>query len=362
MFEKEQGDFEAKYAIPYEENAAVIYKKLMRDFDSKKMRLKFLRPGVLKTVLSGPWNSADYPELTQWLQEHENTIRILPQACRFKKCRFPSNYKLRVTDTLERNRYMAPKSWAVLLLISANNDVAEGHLDQGLLKYVCALRIADHLYQQKRMDDFLHSFSIEGRALTPIKRFVIEEQLNDEQLGILNDGLVNLENNWSSDFLQCLEYEKLFVQNTFCSLAFEKNIKNRIRYSRYPADAIRGRFRRIWFERTYEYKKSMKACAILAWFIFPATPQKAAEMIDEVYEEYFAMTETGFDWDKQADQPPALELNCRFLIWLLSKRISQPYNGFHDIYFKRLTQRRGLRLLTAIKQYRNIHNTWPQSL
>jgi hypothetical protein len=363
MFEKEWDEFEAKYIIPYEENAAVIYNKLVRDFDPQKMRLTFLRPGVRRIVLSAPWISADYPELTQWLREHGNTIRILLHASQFKACRFPSNFKLRVTDVLELNRYTALKSWAILLLLSANNNVAEGRLDQGLLKYVCALRIADHLYQQKRIADFLLCFSIEGLALTPIKKLVIEEQLNEKQLGVVADSLTNLENNWSSDFLQCLEYDSFFVKNTFCSLVFEKDAQSRVRYSRNPSDAIWGRFRHRRFEETYWYRKSMKAYAILAWFVFPATPQKAAKMIDKIYEEYHAMAESGYDWDKQTiGPPPSLELNCRFLIWLLTKGTSRPYIGFHDIYLKRLAQRRGLRLLTAIKQYQVEHGTWPDGL
>lgn len=362
-FEEELAAFEAKYDIPYEENAAVVYNKLVRDFDSQKMNLKFLHPGVRKVVLSEPWVSADYPELTQWLRVHENTISILPQASGIKTCRFPGNFKLKVSDMLELNRYAALKSWAVLLLISANNDIAEGHLDQGLMKYVYALRIADHLYQQDRIADFLIGFGIEGLVLVPIRRVVIEEQLNDRHLRIVADSLTNLENNWSSDFLQCLEYDKLFVANTFCSLVFEKDAKGRVRYSRNPADAIRGHFRRRRFEETYLFKKSMKAYAILAWFVLPDTPRKAAEMVDKIYEEYHAMAESGFDWDKKTIAPlPSLELNSRFLILLLTRSTSLPYGGFHDIYLKRLTQRRGLRLLTAIKQYHNKHGTWPDSL
>ena len=363
IFEKEQDEFEAKYTIPYEENAAVIYNKLVWDFDPQEMRLKFLHPEVRKKVLSEPWISYDYPELALWLGEHENTISFLPQACRFKTCRFPGNFKLRVTNMLELNRYTALKSWAILLLLSANNDVAEGRLDSGLSKYACVLRMADHLYQQKRIADFLLCFSIEGLALKPVRRLVIEEQLSDSQLRNVSDSLTNLEDNWSSDFLQCLEYDKFFVKNTFCSLAFEKDTQNHVRYSRNPANAIWGRFRRSKFKETYWFRKSMKAYAILAWFVFPATPRKAAEMIDKVYEEYHAMAKSDFDWDKQkAGPPPSLELNCKFLVWLLTKSISRPYSGFHDIYLKRLAQRRGLSLLVAIKQYNIEHDMWPKSL
>ena len=362
-FDDEIAVYEEKYAIPDEENAAIIYHELMQGYDPKKLRLNFLHPEVQKIVLSEPWMSDDYPELVQWLQGHENTIKILPQACRIRTCRFIGNFKIRMTDKLQIDRYTALKSWAVLLLLSGNNDIAEDHLDQGLLKYTDALEIANHLYQQKRITDFLISFGIEDLAFLPISRLVIEERLDDKQLDIVSDSLRNLENNWSSDFRRCLEYNKLFVKNAFCSLVFEKNTNNHIRYNRSPEDAIWGRFRLKKLKETYWQKKSMKAYTILVWFVLPDTPQKAAEIIDKIYEEYYAMAESDFDWDKEKIDPLySLELNCRFLIWSLSDRISGRFDGFHDIYLKRLTQRRGLKLLIAIKQYKNEHGAWPNSL
>ena len=363
-FDDEITTREVKYAIPDKENAAVIYNGLLQDFDPRKMNLKFLPPGVRKIVLSEPWIGSDYPELVQWLSGHETVIRTFPQVYRIRTCRFPGNYKLSVTGKLQINRYVALKSWAVLLMLSGNNDIAENRINQGLLKYLNTLRIADHLYQQKRMVDFLQSFTIENLTLIPISRLVIEESLIDKQLRIISDDLTNLEDNWSSDFLECLEHEKLYVKNTFCSLIFEKDLKDRIRYSRNPAAAIWQRLRLRKLNEKYALKVSMKAYAILAWFTFPATPQKVTEIIESTYEEYYAMTEAGFDWDKQTDgTPPSFKLNCRFLIWwLLTKRTSRPYSRFHDIYLKRLAQRRGLSLLIAIKQYHNEHGTWPESL
>jgi len=362
-FDEEIAVHEAKYAIPHEENAAIIYNELLQDYDPQQMRLKFLRPGVRKVVLSGPWISEDYPKLAQWLHGHENTIRILQQACRIKTCRFPSNFNLAVTDKLQINRNTALKSWAILLLLSGNNDIAEGRLDQGFLKYVWALQIADHLYQQKRIIDFLISFVIEGLALPPINRLVIEEQLNDKQLKIVSYNLKNLENNWCSDFSQCFEYDKFFVKNTFCSLVYETDAKGCVRFSRDPAAAIWGRFRLRKLKETFWQRKSMKAYTILAWFTLPATPQKAAKIIEKIYEECRAMAEPGFDWDKEKiGTPPSLELNCHYLIWSLTSRISRLYGRFHDIYLKCLAQRRGSRLLIAIKQYNIEHGSWPANL
>jgi hypothetical protein len=362
IFDEEIAAYEKKFTVPDEQNAAVIYNRLLQDFDPKTMGLKFLPPGGRRKVLSEPWTNTDYPELAKWLHGHENTIGILLNVSKIESCRFTGNYKISVTDELQINRNMALKSWTVLLLISANNDIAESRIEEALFKFACALQLTDHLYQQKRITDFLIGFGIEGLILRPINRFVIEEQLNNEQLEIISDNLTSLENNWPSDFSQCLEYDKLFIKNTFCSLVFEMDSKGGLRYSRNPAAAIWERLRLRKLQETYWQKKSMKAYAIFAWFTLPATPQKAAEIVEKTCKQYHAMADPGFNWDKRTLQSPSLEFNTRFLIWLIARRTSRTYSGFHDIYLKRLAQRRGLRLLVAIKRYHNESGIWPASL
>lgn len=359
----ELAGLEARYAIPPEQNAATIYNRLLQDFDPREMRLAFLRPQVRKTALSGPWLSRDNPQLTQWLHSHKNVINTLLQARSIKTCRFPSNIELVLTDKSQVYRYSSLKSWAVLLLLSANNDAAESRLDRALSKYACAIQMAKHLYQQKRIIDFLIGFGIEGLTLPPLNSFVIEGQPSKNQLQLLSETLKNLKNNWCSDFSQCLEYDRLFVKNAFCSLVYQTNPKGRVRLSRNPAAAIGGRFLPRMPAQTYWQRKSMKASTILGWLFLPATPQKAAQMIDTIYEKCRPMTKPEFPWGKENTfANPSLQLNCRFLVMSLTNRSTRLYSRFHDIYLKRLALRRGSRLLTAIKQYKTEHGTWPPNL
>ncbi|MHC4425389.1 MAG: hypothetical protein ACYSYV_04735 [Planctomycetota bacterium] len=362
-FDEELAGHEAKYAVAEEENAAIIYNRLLRYFDSEEMNLKFLRPGVREMALSEPWLSQDHPKLTRWLDKHEDTVNTLQQIQNIKRCRLPSIIKLTLTDELEINRYPSLKSWAVLLLLSGNNDIAEDRLDQALSKYACVLQMADHLYQQKRMVDFLMGFGIECLAFPPTGRFVIEHRFSQEQLQVVSDALTSLENNWSSDFSECLEYDKLFVKGAFCSLFYQINPGGRVRLSRDPAAAMWPRLRPGELEETYWQRKSMKACTIPAWFFLPATPEKAAEMIDAVYEKHCAKARLDFDWARENTGPrPSLKLNCRSVVTSLTNRSTRLYGGFHDIYMKRLAQRRGLRVLIAIQQYNIENGCWPASL
>jgi len=83
-FDKELAALEAKHAIPDEENAAAIYSQLFEIYDRKTMNPEFLSRKHDKLTLSEQWSSREYPQLAQWLKEHESTIKTLMRAVRKK--------------------------------------------------------------------------------------------------------------------------------------------------------------------------------------------------------------------------------------------------------------------------------------
>ena len=362
-FTQELAAHESEYTIPQSQNAAVIYDKLLQGYVPNEWRMRFLPKEVYDQTLSEPWFSRDYPALAQWLDRHKEVITALPEACRIKTCRFPSGFELSAADSSQIYRYSALKSWALALLLSGNNDVAEGHSDEGFLKYVYALQMAKHLYQQKRTHDFLIGFGIEGIALPRINRFIVESNVSGEQLRFLAETLGTLENNWSDDFSQCFEYDTLFVKNAFCSLVYQTDPNGRVRLSRDPAAAISGFRRPRTPAEAYWQRKSMKASAMFAWFFVPSTPDQAAELIDAVFEQYRSMADPNFAWDKLDNARSGFHsLNCYFLVWSLINRTTLQYDGFHSIYPKRLLQRRGTRVLIALKEYYIANGRWPANL
>lgn len=363
-FTEELTAHEASYTLPENQNAAVIYNKLLQDFVPNEWRIRFLRKEAYEQTLSEPWLSGDYPALSQWLDKHGETLKALPAACRIKTCRFPSDFRMSPSGQSQTHRYSALKSWALVLVLSGNNDVAEGRPDEAFPKYIDAIQIAEHLYQQKRIHDFLIGFGIEGIALPRINRFLVESNVSEKQLQLVAEALGNLEDNWSEDFSRCFEYDRLLVKNTFCSLVYQTNAAGRVRLSRDPLAAILGPHRTTAPAETYWQEKSMKAYIIPAWFFFPATPRKAAEMIDTIFKEYHPISQTDFAWDKEDDTPAGFHsLNCRSLIRsLIINRASLQYGGFHDIYPRRLSQRRGTRILIALKQYNIKNGRWPENL
>ncbi len=361
-FAEQIASLQARHAVPDEQNAATIYNRLLKDYDPAEMKLVFLDPGQKSVTLSQPWPSDAYPDLAMWLQERQELIAELLRAAQMQDCRLPLNFELVISDRMELNRYPSLQNWAGMLLRSGNNDLAEDRIDQAVAKYLAALQMAGHLYQQQQMVDFLIGFAIESIALRPLNRFVVQGQANQERLRRISQSLENLKNNWSCDFRKCLDYDKLFAKSAFCTLAYQRNAQGEVRLSRNPVAAIRYGFRRK-VPQDYWQRTSTKASAMLAWWFLPSTPDGAARMIDAHYRKYYTMTDPDFDWQQaHVDPVPRFRPNCRFVIRMLTDNTTRLYRPFHETYLKRLAVRRGSRLLVAIKQYQLEHNAWPPDL
>jgi hypothetical protein len=360
-FDEELAALEAKYAVSDEENAAAIYDKLFEDIDGDPNEPEFFLQSSPSSK-DGPWLSKDHPETAEWLKGHQDKISILLQATKKDKCHFPMH-----ADPWSFGQYMERlakiRRCAFLLLSAGNNDIGEGRIDAGLEKHSCIIRMADHLYQQPVIIDFLTGFAIEGLALTQLNRFVMESHPNAEQLELIGDSIKGLEDNWGSDFIKILEHEKLFRQNTFCSLAYQVNPRGKVRLGREPTAPSRATEAQKSPTLSYPQRKLLKAHTILNWFFMSSTPQKVAAMFEASSERYYAMAEPDFDWDKGPDQfRPRLRANYDYVVDVLTNLLAPAYYSVHDTYLRNLSLRRGSRLLVAIRQYKNENGTWPENL
>ncbi|MHC4683144.1 MAG: hypothetical protein ACYTBX_18035, partial [Planctomycetota bacterium] len=126
-FDEELAALKAKYAIPDEENAAMIYNKLFEYFDIDSNQPEFF----IKSKPSSkdePWLSKDHPETAEWLKTQQSTIETLMQASKIEECRFsiPSDH-FTFGESMKR---LAPMRQCAFLLVSAaNNDIAEGRIE-----------------------------------------------------------------------------------------------------------------------------------------------------------------------------------------------------------------------------------------
>ena len=365
-FDAELAALEAKYAIPDEENAALAYDAILEPLDIDSNQPEFFLKSTPSSI-NEPWLSKDHPEMAEWLKDRQDTIAKLLEASRRNKCYFSvPSYSWDMGQHMDRLASMRPCGY--LLISAGNNDIGEGRIDAGLEKYLCIIRIADHLYQQPAALDFLVGSALESLALTQLNRFVIERESTAEQLQLISNASGDLKNNWGSQFKRFLETDKLLTKNTICSMAYEVNPEGEVRLSRNPIASVSATQSQ---ELPTLTRVLYKAKTIFNWFFMPSTPQKAAEIFDASFDRYNAMTEPDFDWVTQPQNFDQLftksklirsSLNYRYFARLIVELSEGAYFGLHDAYLRSLAVPRSSRVLIAVKQYRNEHGTWPDDL
>ncbi len=327
------------------------------------MHPDFLDPNIEYLTLRELWSSKDYPELAQWLQQQQRTITKLLEASKVEKCVFPITHDtLSLSDTMD---YLPNiRGWTFLLVRAGNNDVAEGRMEEGLEKYLCVKKIGDHIWQQSTILEILVGMAVEDLALGRFKAFVITAVATEEHLSLIEKAVADIKHDWASDIPRILECEKLMAKNLMCSMAYQINSEGRTRFSRDPVAAMRPEFPEELPLLTYWQRKVIKAGTILAWFGMPSTPQKAGEIIDGIYGDFYSMIESDFDWQQKPTEfsLSSIKFNFGFLAKLIVGMSIESYYRIHDIYLRNIAGQRGTRIIIALRRYKNQTGQWPDKL
>jgi len=369
-FDEELAAIKAKRAIPDEENAAIIYNQLLKNYDEDTPEPNFVDNDCYDLTMSEPWASDDHPEIAQWLKDHQSTITKLLEASKVEKCRFPIEANI-VTNNQWSTRSQTTRHWALLFITAASNDIAEGRIEQALEKQIAVLQMGKHQRQQPTINDTLVGIAIEALAIGQFKRFIIDGDATEAHLSVIEKALIDIKHDWSYDLPRILEGEKLLAKNMLCSMAYEVNPKGKLRLSRDPSAAIRAQFPEEIPPPTYWRRKLTKAGTILGWFGMPSTPQKAVEVIDSSYEILYAMAEPDFDWQKEPRGFSFSIMDLRFnyrnifgtIFRLLANLSEESYYQIHDLHLRHiLSGQRGSRIIIALRRYKNKNGRWPESL
>jgi len=363
-FDKELAALEAKNKIPDEENAAIIYNQLLADYNKTDFEPNCLDDEFTDCETSKTyWHSKDYPEVAKWIRCHKETISRLMQASKFEKCKFDVTSKTLFSFDMERLGDF--RQWAQLLSRAANNDIAEGKIEQGLKKNYCTLQIGNHLCQQSFLIQILCGMAIKNIAISNLKDFIVIGNINKKQLDII-EGLINeVKYNWESDLPRVLDYEKLLFKNML-GLFYEVNAKGQYRFTRNPENTINF-FLPPEFKippQNYLQKKRAKAYGIIGWFFAPATPQELSKIIDDAYPKYYETTDPNFDWSKGPNKfsLSTFQLNYKYFIESLSYILEPAYYKIHDLYLQGDSFKKGALLLIAIRRYKDKNGFWPENL
>lgn len=364
-FDEELAALEAKYAIPDSENAVIIYNQLLENYDSNAFEPDFLDPNIEYLTRTEPWSSGDYPELAQWVKQHDSTIAKLIEASKMERCRFTRSYNIfRMDESMERLALM--RRWAFLLSRAANNDLCEGRIDQAIEKQIAVLKMAKYQCQQSTIIDMLVGIAIEALVLGQFKTFVVTGDATEQHLSVIEEALAEIKHDWTSDLPRILEGEKLFAKN-FLGMFYAINPEGKVRRGPNPLVIIRSQCPEELPRLTYWQRRLTKVSALLGWFFLPASPQKAGKIIDDSYKKYYAMAEPNFDWQKKPEEPKGFSLtsakfNFHFMIEMLVSIMEPAFHRIHDTYLRLYADKRCSQIIIALRRYKNKYDRWSQSL
>jgi len=367
-FDEELAALEAKYAVPDEQNAAFIYDELLSQENDWEPNIP--DPNIYFQARKEMWMSNDYPQVAEWLKQQQTTIETLKQACQMDKCSFPIEADIMIThNSMERLSMF--RMWAYLLICAANNDIGESRIDEGLYKYSCVLKMADHIRQDPELTSLLAGIAINSLAVNQLKKAAITSKINKEQFEMIEDAFSEIKYDWTSDFRRCLEGEKLMAKN-FWGMFYEVNEQGKVRRSRNPVKHMFSRLQQqeIDFEEpvnlTYTYwkQRSDRLHAIQAWFWMPANPEQVAKVIDKSYERLYAMAEPDYDWSTQPWKLTwkTAKFNFPTIINILASMLDGAYRSISDVYSRQISNLKGARLVVALRRYRDKYGSWPDKL
>lgn len=394
-FDEDAAALNAKYAVPDEENAAIIYNQLPEIFEDPCVAFIFEDYNAVDIGGRKPWSYKDYQEYAEWLDNHQEIIELLLKTTQYEKCYFGAKADIMFDDS--QTRLFRPCRNAVrLLCFAANYDIGRGKLDDALAKYEAVIYIADHFQQNPETVNKLIGMAIEALGIDGLKHLIINHNVTSEQIGQSEKILARINFSWDKNFTQIIEYEKLYSKN-FIALYYEINSQGRIRFNRDPWRRWRDEYRRMlennstekenikdihesinqWYKSiaypSYWQKKLWKANTLLLWLLFPPNPETAGQIINEEFQPFYEMLEPDYDWHQKTSKPNPLfcwphftytymQLNYRHFIRNAAKANADSYSKTYNLYLRLEADKRGTLLLAAIKRYKDNNGSWPSDL
>jgi len=127
--EKELNALNKKFALSEDENAAVLYNRLMENQKQNYAQSSPPDPNIFYyAAMEKPWNTEQFPEFSNWLKKQDKTITALITASKKKNCFYKINRKclLSYPSSIPMHTKFH-RNWFCLLSCAANNDLSKSH-------------------------------------------------------------------------------------------------------------------------------------------------------------------------------------------------------------------------------------------
>ena len=200
----------AARVIPASEDAGVAYYKLAEDYQPIPIYPPVVNRQTLSLTFQEPWDSNDYPNLAEWLDEQQDLISKLLDISRIEKCR------LAILSDSQQGYFTNParliRGWVHLLIRSGNLDAGEDRIDDAIEKYTCILRMGSHMRQQPVLNYYNNGVADESMALRSLEKLITQTELSEKQLTTIEAALLPAKNKWKQDSRIMVKVQSIFEQ------------------------------------------------------------------------------------------------------------------------------------------------------
>ena len=354
-FDDELAKLESQYTIADENNAAVIYQKVIDRYKDKIFHPNIHDFNQYSLDFSAAFSTTNYPELSKIITDQQDTISELLTASKYDMCHFAIPHDLASVKDQQQRLFLF-KCLCRLLLHSANNDIGDERFDDAVTKQLAVLKIADHLYQQQTLFDNSAAAYIELMAIANINTFVMSHCTDPAVIDNLTSHLKTTDEYFPDNWDNIYGSLNLLIKNMVAML-YEIHPDGRVRRSHTIAPTINRQFRAKMRISPFQMT-IVKAGAIGHWFILPKTPDEAAVMIDKAFADYSPTSSDDFSMPPKPD----FQFNYKHVTQRAAHYSGKWYYSIETQSKTRVSASRAACLIGAIKKYHLQNDEYPESL
>ena len=361
--QKEITALNEKYKIPDDQNAAIIYNKILDNFDEDELSFDFKDYKTGTKLQTSPWLASDYPDLAEWIAGHEKTIAVLSDAASYDNCYFSYEQESDILEDI-MPRIGKMRSCSRLLLLAAQNDIAQGRTVEALDKCKITMVMADHMYQYPSLIEILVSIAIEAQAYSFLQEFAMDSDLAESDMRAIEKIISVREHDWQEIWPITVDIEKLLYYR-FLYAMYEVNEQDKIRFTRDPLSFLSPEVLALLGEQdepAYWTERRNRLSAFLSWFYLPADPAKASAGLEQMFKRYHEMTEEDWQSGPREFSFKSVKLSYPYVLELF-QYISEPaIYEIHSMHSRIISDKNATSIILALKKHYDKKGSWPKDL
>lgn len=326
-------------------NALAVYKKIFEEYDSEYFNIDFDEE-VDDHVSSKPWTAQEYPEAAIWLSDRYDAMERIREAAEIETFYLPidSNDIYGFSDF---TRMFRPISY--LFVRQFYLELGNGDIDGAMDELVVIFKISKQLANQPSTIYNLISITPGGLALYRVNDLLVDYELDDEQLGRLKGYLEKYRLDTEKMLEASVEQEKLMSKVFWVSWTYEqKDGKYRFMRSKECGSSCGAT---VTIKNEYIRERGKRLGAFIKWFFLPNDPEVISTMIED-----------GWSDIQSGEKLGRFKLNYNYSMRHLAQNVMDGLKGVKRVADKYDTAFDGSLIVLKLREFKNTHGKWPETL